>query len=479
MSLPAGASRNLSGPCRLLPGTALLLLLLTAGYLSLMMFFPPMFRYAVVMVTGFLIALFWVPRPSSWLLAVPMTVLLGGSNFTLGDFYPAYITIALLAYFAFYFLDKMIWSDPFPDLSPTHRLVLLAVLLQGVSIVISIHLHGQNVLNAVREGSGPFIFFPLAFIVPDLCRDRNRLLKLSRACTLALLVAGAFGVMEYFSISGFSRTDMSLGFVYKGRVASFLGNANVFAGYLEMTTPLVLAMAMWEKPGKWKILAYAATILGVLSVLYTFSRGGLLALGLGCGIVLVLWFRRQLWLPVLIFGIFIFLLLRNAETFERQMSFFLNPGSQMSQPSLLHRYVTYQGLWHQFSEAPLTGFGWGAREFYWGRTQIYTFWAIRHSVSTSPIASFGGLNNILLSFAVKGGLVSLAALFLLAAAGVAAIFRGIRKKAAFPWVFGISAGLLSLSVHQLMDNFLQWPQISSFFWLYLGILVAAGRMEQT
>jgi O-antigen ligase len=455
------------------------LLLLTAGYLGLMMYFPPMVRYAVVMGTALLIALFWIPRPSSWLMAVPMVVILGGSNFSLGEFYPAYLTIALFAYFAFYLLDKIIWNDPFPALSPPHRMVVLALLLQGVSIVISIHFHGQHALNAVREGSGPFMFFPLAFIVPDLCRNSNRLLTLSRACALALLLAGAFGVIEYFSISGFSRIDMSLGFVYRGRVASFLGNANVFAGYLEMTTPFVLALALWEKPGKWKILAYTAAILGVLSVLYTFSRGGLLALGLGCGLVMLLWFRRRLWLPALIFAVFIFLLLSNTETFERQMSFFLNPGSQMSQPSLLHRYVTYQGLWHQFSESPLIGFGWGAREFYWGRTQIYTFWAIQHSVSAYPISSFGGLNSILLSFAVKGGLISLAALFLLAVAGTAAFIRGIRRKVAFPWVFGISAGLLSLSVHQLMDNFLQWPQISGFFFLYLGILIAAGRMEET
>jgi hypothetical protein len=477
MALPAAYSRTLTGPCRLHPGTVLLLLLLTAGYLALMLFFPAQLRYSILIVTLLVISLFCFPRPSSWLMAIPVILLFGSGNIPIGDFYPAYLTLALFAYFAFYLMDKIIWNDPLPGISLPHRLVLLAVLIQGVSIAISIHFHGQYPLNALREGSGPFLFFPLAFIVPDLCRDQDRLLKLSRVCVLGLLVAGTFGVMEYFSISGFSRTDMSLGFIYKGRVASLLGNANVFAAYLEMTIPFVLALALWggKTSGRWRTVAYFAISAGILSMLYTFSRGGLLSMGLGCGLVLVFRFRKQLWLPVLIFGLFTFLMIRSAETFERQMSFFLNPGSQLSQPSLLHRYVTYQGLWHQFSQAPFTGFGWGAREFYWGRTQIYTFWAIRHAVSSTPIASFGGLNNILLSFAVKGGLVSLTALFLLMAAAVSAFFKGIGK-AAFPWLIGISAGLLGLAVHQMMDNFLQWPQISSFFWLYLGILIAAGRI---
>lgn len=454
----------------------LLLLLLTASYLALMLVFPAPTRYLVLMATALVISLFCFPRPSSWLMAMPLIPLFGSGNIPIGEFYPAYLTLTLFAYFAFYLLDKIIWNDPLPSISLPHKFILMALLVQGLSIGISIHYHGQYPLNAIREGSGPFLFFPLAFIVPDLCRDRDRLLKLSHVCALGLLVAATIGVAQYFSISGFSRTDMSLGFVYRGRVASLLGNANVFAAYLEITIPFILALALWggRVYRRWTNVAFLAISAGILSMLYTFSRGGLLSMGLGCGLVLVVWFRKQIWLPVLIFGLFTFVMIRSADTFERQMSFFLNPGSQLTQPSLLHRYITYQGLWHQFSQAPLTGFGWGAREFFWGRTQIYTFWAIRHSVSSAPIASFGGLNNILLSFAVKGGLVSVTSLFLLTAAVVSAFVKGIGK-AAFPWLIGISAGMLGLAVHQMMDNFLQWPQFSCFFWLYLGILIAAGR----
>ena len=470
-----GTADRFSPPCRFTTRSLLVLLLLTAAYMAVYLFQPPVLRLSLVAVSTSVVALLWMPRPSSWLPAIPLIILLGGSNVAVGNFYPAYATLALLGFFAFYFLDRIIWNGNLPRLTPAMKLILAAVLLQTASIVVSIHVHGQHALNALREGSGPFLFFPLAFIVTDVCRDRKRLLTLSRACVVGLLVAGGLGVLEYFSISGFSRIDLSLGYVYKGRVASLLGNANVLAGYLEITTPFVLALALWEKSRKWRILALTATLAGVLSVLYTFSRGGLLALSLGCSLVLVVWFRKQLWLPVLIIGGFLFLMVNNADTFERQMSFFLEPQAQLSQPTLLHRYVTYSEFWHQFSQSPITGVGWGAREFYWGRTQIYTFWAVRHMASTAPIKLFGGMNNVMLSFAVKGGVVSLSALFLLVLASIRAIPRRLGNYS--PWGVGITAGLLGFGMHQLMDNFLQWPQTSAFFWLYLGILIASGMRE--
>lgn len=471
-----GAADRFSRPCRFTPLGLLVLLLLTVAYLAVYVLQPPALRLSLVAVSAFVAAVIWVPRPSSWLPAIPLIILLGGSNVAIGDFYPAYATLALLGFFAFYCLDRIVWNIPLPKLAPSLKLVLAAALLQAVSIVISIHVHGQHPLNALREGSGPFIFFPLAFIVTDVCRDRKRLLVLSRACVVGLLVAGGLGILEYFSISGFSRIDLSLGYVYKGRIASILGNANVLAGYLEITTPFVLALALWEKSRTWRILALVATLTGVLSVLYTFSRGGLLALSLGCSLVLVIWFRKQLWVPVLIIGGFLFLMVNNADTFERQMSFFLEPQAQISQPTLLHRYVTYREFWHQFSQSPITGVGWGAREFFWGRTQIYTFWAVRHIASSAPIKLFGGMNNVMLSFAVKGGLVSLSALLLLVLASIKAIPRRLGDYS--PWGVGIAAGLLGFGVHQLMDNFLQWPQTSAFFWLYLGILIASGTTRE-
>ncbi len=461
----------ISGKCKLGFQGTILLLLLTSGYLMLYLLYPSTFRFAVVgtILGGILIAI--NPRPAFWLPFLPLVFLLGGNTLSLGVFNPSLLTLGVFGFFGFYIVDKIIWNEPLPSLSWTVKLVFLALVLQLISITVSIHIHGQFFWNAVREGSSIFLFMPLVFMVPDLCNTEDKLLRLMRSLVLTLLLAGAAGVVEYMSISGFSRVDISIGYLYKGRVSSFLGNANVFAGYLELAIPVTVALGLWEKSIKWRITALIAALLGILCILFTFSRGGLFSMAIGVGIVLIYRFRKRLWIPILISILFVGFLVKNADLFERQMSFFMNPGKLINQPTLLHRHVTYRGLWNQFLDSPVTGIGWGAEEFFWGNTRIYSFWEIRHSVSTESISHFGGLNSLFLTHAVRGGLISLSGLFLIIVAVAVASFKAIGK-ARFPWGIGLSAGLLGFGIHQIMDNFLCWPQTSSFFWLYIGILLA-------
>ena len=460
-----------SGKCHLGFRGLILLLLLTAGYLMVYLLYPTTLRFAVVgtILGGILIVM--KPRPASWLPFLPLIFLLGGGTISLGVFNPSILTLATFGFFGFYILDKVVWNEPLPRFSFAVKLVFIALALQIISVVISIHIHGQYFTNAVREGSSVFLFMPLIFMVPDLCRTEEGLLRLLRSLVLVLLLAGIAGVVEYMLISGFSRVDISLGYLYKGRVSSFLGNANVFAGYLELAIPVATALGLWEKSMKWRVTALIAALLGILCILFTFSRGGLFSMSVGVGAVLIYRFRNRLWIPVLISILFVGFLLKNADVFERQMSFFMNPGELINQPTLLHRHVTYRGLWNQFLDSPVTGVGWGSEEFFWGNTRIYSFWEIRHSVSTKSISHFGGLNSLFLTHAVRGGLISLSALCLIILATIVASIKAIRI-ARFPWGIGLSAGLLGFGIHQIMDNFLCWPQTSSFFWLYLGILLA-------
>lgn len=461
----------MSGKCNLGFRGTILLLLLTAGYLMICLLYPKALRLAVVgtILGGILIVM--KPRPAFWLPFLPLVFILGGGTISLGVFNPSLLTLAVFGFFVFYIADKLVWNEPLPRLSCTVKLVFTALVLQIISVAISVQILGQYFPNAVREGSSVFLFMPLVFIVSDLCRTEEGLLRLLRSLVLTLLLAGAVGIIEYLSISGFSRVDISIGYLYKGRVSSFLGNANVFAGYLELAIPVAAALGLWEKSIKWRVTALTAALLGILCILFTFSRGGLFSMSVGVGAVLIYRFRKRLWIPALISILFVGFLVNNADLFERQISFFMNPGKLVSQPTLLHRYVTYRGLWNQFLDSPVTGIGWGAEEFFWGNTKIYSFWEIRHAVSTESIRHFGGLNSLFLTHSVRGGLISLSALCLIIIAAILASFKAIRI-ARFPWGIGLSAGLLGFGIHQIMDNFLCWPQTSSFFWLYIGILLA-------
>jgi putative inorganic carbon (HCO3(-)) transporter len=77
------------------------------------------------------------------------------------------------------------------------------------------------------------------------------------------------------------------------RVAGTLGSPNVAAAYLSMLAPLALAVVLAKVSPRLRALAGVAFVLGVAALLLgTVSRGGALALLVGCGIVLVVATRR-------------------------------------------------------------------------------------------------------------------------------------------------------------------------------------------
>lgn len=269
---------------------------------------------------------------------------------------------------------------------------------------------------------------------------------------------------------------MGIGYVYRGRVAATLGNPNVFAGYLELSLPVALAMFFHEKRPLWRALSLSAAVLGFLATLYTFSRGGFLMTILGSALVLVYRYRGNPAVPAAAGALLAAGMAMNADLFARQLSIVTSPTDIVTQPTLVHRYITYNRLWQQVKLRPVEGIGWGAKEFYSGRTPIYTFWDIRHTTSRQEIGSFGGLNNLFLNQALKGGVLSVAALLLMGAAAARASARALRAGAGMRAV-GPAVGLLTFAIHQLVDNLVRWPQTNGIFWLWVGLLAFLGTAE--
>ena len=464
---------------RLGPWTAVILVLVTLLYFAGIFYLGSRGRYIFMAVAAAGTMFFVKPRPGSWVPVLPLLFVLGGSTIPIGDFNPAVSTLVLIAFTAFFVIDRFLWNRPLFVPSPYLSVLTAALVLQTVSVFTSIHVHEQYALNAIRDGSSLFLFFPLALMIPVLCDSDEKLDRLLKAITLSLLVVSFIGVLQYFSITSFSRVDMSLGYVYRGRVASVFGNPNIFAGYLELTIPIALVLLIREKGLVWRLASFAAVALGILSVLYTFSRGGLICTFGGVGMTLLYLFRRRIWIPVLLGFLSIFLLMRNADTFQRQVSFFLNPEQNITQPTIIHRYVSYKGYLKQFYESPVTGIGYGSREFYWGRSRLYSFWEVRFARSTRSISRFGGLNSLVLNNAVKGGLVSVASVVVLFSGIYAAFFGIMRSKCRWKILaVAITAGIFSFMGHQIVDNQIRFPTVNSLFWLIVGMLLAISAMSR-
>jgi|GEM_PF-417069 len=412
------------------------------------------------------------PRMESALLVLPFLLVVGAKEFSLRPFNPMIATLVGFAFTGLWIIDKALWDHSLRAFDhPGIRLALLAMLMQSVSIAISVSVLGEQFWNAVREGSSDFLMFPMVLIMAEACTEPRRMKAVLRSLVLALLVAGLVGVLQYVSSSGLYRVDINIGYFYKARVGSFFKSANVFAGYLELMVPVAVATAFLERQLRWKMISAAAAFLGFLSVLFTFSRGGFFMTTGMVGLVLVYQFRSRIFIPILAAVLFTAVMARNADTFARQLSLVTSPTDIVSQPTLLHRAITYRSSWQAFTAHPVTGIGWGSEEFYWGRSILYSFWDIRHRVGTTDVVHFGGLNSLFLNSALKGGLFSIAAVLLILASAFVSSRRALERPGGLLAV-GLVAGLLGLTGHQLVDNLIRTPQVNAFMWIQIGLLCA-------
>jgi hypothetical protein len=418
------------------------------------------------------------PRIEHAVVVLPLFFALGFREFTLSPFMPTVATLAGFAATCLWISEKIVWNRSLSFLDhPGLRLALLGLLLQLATIFISIDVLGLRFWNAVRDGSALFLFLPTAMIVAETCRDERRLQALMRSLILTLLIVGSIGVFQYFTSSGVSRVDVNFGYSFRTRIGSTLSTANVLAGYLELMTPIALALLFAEKSRCWRLVSLAAFVTGFLSVLFTFSRGGFFMTTGAVSLVLVYQFRRKPLVPIIAGLGFVFVMAGNADTFARQLSLVTDPQDVTFQPTLVHRAVTYRSFWHEFTEHPLTGIGWGSEEFYWGHTILYSFWDVRHWVGRADIAHFGGLNSVFLNSALKGGVLSIAALMMILACAIVSSARALAGRGGVV-AAGVVAGLAGLAGHQLADNLIRWPQINAFLWMQIGILCAMSRPQR-
>lgn len=429
-----------------------------------------------MLIPGLPFLLFAIPDPRRWLLLLPLGIALGYSEVSFGQF-PFFLgTLFLFCGYLIYLVAKTASCSPSPRFGTFARLVLLAYLAQMASVLVSIHVHGQHVLNAVRESHKFFIPALLPFIIMDWYGDVVWFHRILKAVVVTMLVLTIYGVYQFLSGAAWSLGEVASGYQIAGRAFSTIrGGANSYSGFLELTVPTTLAAAFHFGEKRWKAICFTAVGLGILNGLYTYSRGGFLTISLSCLAYLVYRFRRKVWVPILSVLVFAGAVAGNAEKFNRQLVMLTNPSSIVIEATLLHRYVSYNRFILDIKANPVTGVGWGAREYFSSGSSLYSFWEVRHERSTDHIREFGGLNSLVFDMVLKGGVASALSLLLLASAAVYVSSKALKFRTGSDLPVGMVCGLTAFGIHQTVDNLLQWPQTGSFFWIILGLLAVLGR----
>ena len=189
-----------------------------------------------------------------------------------------------------------IWTPIHLPLISYWAIALLATLISPVRV-------------AAIDGMVKLTIYMLAFVsLSRLMRLGWRIIFIA-AYLISALVASAYGLQQSFlgAPELATWTDPTSEIAGTTRVYSFLGNPNLFAGYLIPALPLgAIAAIYWQSWGM-KTIAAITAILGAFCITQSQSRGGLMGLAaesFAIVLLLVYWWGRRLpkWTLPTVFG---------------------------------------------------------------------------------------------------------------------------------------------------------------------------------
>ena len=169
--------------------------------------------------------------------------------------------------------------------SPRHRIIAAGTLFiaaTGISTLASesggVSLWGSN---PGRDGYGFFnaaSYYVLFLVVATHVKSTPQVWRLLGAITFAASVASLYGVLQHFGADPFLAARPV-------RITSSFGNALFAASFLVLALPATLALAtvhLRQKRPLWAVTGWSAvTVVQLLAIMYTLSRGPWLALAAG------------------------------------------------------------------------------------------------------------------------------------------------------------------------------------------------------
>jgi len=227
---------------------------------------------------------------------------------------------------------------------------------------------------------------------------------------------------------------------------------NDTARFLDLAFPFASLLVCCEPRRRGRLMAMGYLPLGMIAVVLTGSRGGLLA-GLaalvGCGL---LWMRHSgrgvligmLAFPAVLAGLWLTI---PRETIDRLATI----PSQLQGGDLNQRWNIWHAGWSAFVRAPMVGTGAGS------------------FVSASGLNSLDTAHNTALSIVVGGGLC---ALTLLVAVGALSIQSAFTTHGPLKWA------LMTALTVWVVVSLVSTVEESRATWLLLGMVGAAGRVNQ-
>jgi hypothetical protein len=374
-----------------------------------------------------------------------------------------------LAMFAGVWLGYMIRGESVRTWLLGARLNYLIAAYVGI-VTLSVLIPGHTTITAEKSLFRWVSYFCLYLAVTGWVKSKQQIkniLGILGASTLLVLVFGLHQALIngygdlYFWL--YPKQEDTLQ-PWVGRVPSFLGHFNLLAGYLNLVLPLAIGFSVVLADRMWKYSARLFLMVGIIVLILTQSRGGLIAF---CGVMmLAIWYfgptvKARLRLSVLLLvcvGLAFLSLTAYSERF-----------SEVDDWTYFQRLAVYGSAWNMFTSSPILGVGFSNfRENY------------DPAMIGAEIGALDAHNLYLKSLAETGllGAVTYFAMFGLIFRTAQLRFRSRRWLLDGILSFAVMGGLCSVLIHGFVDYvFDVSPQVAALFWVLIGVFMANENLQ--
>ena len=355
--------------------------------------------------------------------------------------------------------------------------VALFLLLACASFIAGL---GHAYLNqyVLRHFIEILLCISLFFVIVNTVRTWSSLKGLVVAIIVAGFGAALIGVILYFLPTEWSIRLLSmlgrLGYPTGSGVLRYVDDdpdlplraiststdPNILGGLLILITTLTVAQLFSREPLLKRPLLAGMALVDALCLYLTYSRGSMLGLIVGLGLLALVRYRRLIPLMALA-GLFL-LLLPQAQAYIQR----LVEGLQAQDLATQMRLGEYKDAFLLIARHPWIGVGF---------------------VGTPEISLYIGVSSVYLLIAEEMGLIGLASFLLIIVLFFAQVWRAWPRLAPErpaggaqqATLLGFVASIAGILVGGILDHYffnLDFPSSVSIFWLYLGLAIAALRI---
>ena len=367
----------------------------------------------------------------------------------------------------FFLVSFLLWGMRREKPMEPHRLGLWFWLF-ALACVISV-LFSANRKDSIRVLLFFLTSFLLCYLIASRFAEPEKLRGLLYFMYVSLVVVGAWGVVQHvFNLVAVnpSFTDVALNKGVPGRVISTLDNPNNLAEFILMFLPLGAALAGSEKRTWLRWLLAGGLVLPMLSMVWTYSRAGWIAMALA--VLIFVWCCNKRLIPA-----FLLLAILAVPFLPDSILVRLSTIGNPADSSASHRVDLWRGVLSLLGSRLywLTGIGIGPKTF----AAVYPEFAVGKAV----IGAYHSQMHYLELDLEMGllGLVSFLALMLKAAGRVG---RDSSSPGTQKGLISIAccASLAALAVEGLVEYIWFYQRCMFAFFIFLGILIANQRTAE-